>query len=224
MSSAAKILGLTLSLCVPPALQAGSDPVPAQKQTLLGLYLSAKQAYAFVSRRPERVLLLDIRSFEEVNFLGMPTVADANIPFEILSPYRQWDETRHRFKMQANPRFVTDVARALSQKGLDQGSPIILLCRSGHRSARAANLLAILGYNQVYTVVDGYEGDKAQSGPHQSERVVNGWKNAGLPWSDRLDRAKMYRVDVQISAPFAQPSPAIDSQALDVLAGITTER
>jgi hypothetical protein len=54
--------------------------------------------------------------------------------------------------------------------------------------------------------------------------VVNGWKNAGLPWSDRLDRAKMYRVDVQISAPFAQPSPAIDSQALDVLAGITTER
>jgi rhodanese-related sulfurtransferase len=224
MSSAIKVLGLTLSLCIPPTLQAGSGPVSAQKQTLLGLYLSAEQAYAFVSRRPERVLFLDIRSPEEVNFLGMPRVADANIPFEMLSPYREWDETRHRFKMQANPHFVTDVARALSHKGLDQGSPIILLCRSGHRSARAANLLAILGYNQVYTVVDGYEGDKARSGLHKAERLVTGWKNAGLPWSERLERAKMYRVGVQISAPIAQPGPAIDSQALDVLAGITTER
>lgn len=222
MSNAAKALGLTLSLCIPPALQAGDDPVPAQKQTLLALYLSAKQAYAFITRRAHEVLFLDVRSPEEVNFLGMPELADANVPFKILSPEREWDETRHRLKMQANPRFVADVANALSRKGLDRGSPIILLCRSGQRSARAADLLAILGYNQVYTVVDGYEGDKARSGLHRGQRVVNGWKNAGLPWSERLDRTKMYRPGRQPAASVAGADPAIDRQALAVLAGITT--
>ncbi len=219
---AAKALGLTLSLCLPPALQAGDSSVPVQKQTLLGLYLSARQAHAFISRRPGQVLFLDIRSPEEVNFLGMPDLSDANIPFEILSPDREWDETRHRLKMQSNPHFVIDVARALARKGLDRGSPIILLCRSGQRSARAADLLAILGYNQVYTVVDGYEGDKARSGLHRGRRVANGWRNAGLPWSERLDRAKMYRLGAPLSASVAGPDQAVDRQALDVLAGIIT--
>ena len=29
----------------------------------------------------------------------------------------------------------------------------------------------------------------------QGQRVVDGWKNAGLPWSYRLDPAKMIQVD-----------------------------
>jgi hypothetical protein len=27
------------------------------------------------------------------------------------------------------------------------------------------------------------------------ERVLNGWKNAGLPWSYNLDKGKMYKID-----------------------------
>jgi hypothetical protein len=47
----------------------------------------------------------------------------------------------------------------------------------------------------VYTVVDGFEGDPLTEGPGKGLRVVNGWRNAGLPWTTRLDRTKMYGVD-----------------------------
>jgi len=37
----------------------------------------------------------------------------------------------------------------------------------------------------AYTVVDGFEGDrnKDPSSPNYGRRNVNGWKNAGLPWT-----------------------------------------
>jgi ParB family chromosome partitioning protein len=36
------------------------------------------------------------------------------------------------------------------------------------------------------------KGDMAKEGPKAGQRAVNGWKNAGLPWSYKLDKAKMY--------------------------------
>ena len=69
---------------------------------------------------------------------------------------------------------------------------MILICRSGDRSARAADLLAKAGYRRVYSITEGFEGDAAKDGAKVGQRTVNGWKNAGLPWSYKLDRAKMY--------------------------------
>ena len=51
--------------------------------------------------------------------------------------------------------------------------PVIVMCRTGRRSAIAASLLGEVGFTQVYSVIDGYEGD----GPG-----MKGWKGAGLPW------------------------------------------
>lgn len=65
------------------------------------------------------------------------------------------------------------------------------MCRSGSRSAKAANLLDQMGYKNVYTILDGFEGDKAKSGPNKGHRVVNGWKNSPLPWSYKLAKGKM---------------------------------
>jgi hypothetical protein len=53
-------------------------------------------------------------------------------------------------------------------------------------------MLAGTGYTKVYSVVDGYEGDKAKDGPHKGQRTVNGWKNSGLPWTYSLDKDYMY--------------------------------
>jgi rhodanese-related sulfurtransferase len=61
---------------------------------------------------------------------------------------------------------------------------VIFICRSGERSARAADELADFGYTTA-TVVDGFEGDL---GPDQ-RRSVNGWKNAGLPWNASIELA-----------------------------------
>ena len=54
---------------------------------------------------------------------------------------------------------------------------------------KAADLLAKLGYTHVYSITDGYEGDKAKQGEHAGQRVVNGWRNAGLPWTYTISEA-----------------------------------
>ncbi len=48
------------------------------------------------------------------------------------------------------------------------------------------------GYTQVYVVTDGFEGGKIKSGERKNWRLKNGWKNAGLPWSYKLNMEKMY--------------------------------
>ena len=40
---------------------------------------------------------------------------------------------------------------------------------------------------------DGFEGDKAKSGPQKGQRVVNGWKNSNLSWSYKLKPSKLYQ-------------------------------
>jgi len=171
------------------------DPgtLPSSKVSTLGLYLTAREAYRLKQADPS-VLLVDIRSNAEVAFLGMPTVADANVPYMQLSETLEWDDKRSTLKLDSNPRFAQAIAGLIDERGYSRDRPLILICRSGKRSARAAGLLAELGYTRVYSIVDGYEGDPARSGPDEGQRVVNGWKNEGLPWSYTLDRAKVVRV------------------------------
>lgn len=104
----------------------------------------------------------------------------------------QWDEKKKEFKLEKNPDFLTAVEAFVTAKGLSKKDPIILLCRSGNRTSTAATLLQKAGFQEVYSVVDGFEGDKAKDGDVKGKRVVNGWKNAGLPWSYDMDASKMY--------------------------------
>ncbi len=84
------------------------------------------------------------------------------------------------------------VEEKIEEAGLNKDSTILLMCRSGTRSAKAAALLNQLGYSKAYTVVDGFEGDKAKEGNHKGQRVVNGWKNSNLPWTYKITEDKMY--------------------------------
>lgn len=162
--------------------------VPAAKRTKLGLYLWAADALAFKQANARSVLMLDIRTRAEATYVGMPDAADLLLPYLEHEEFaHEWDAARGTFRPAANAGFADAVARAAAQRGLDREVPIVLLCRSGDRSAKAADLLAQLGYRLVYSVVDGFEGDLGADG----RRSVNGWKNAGLPWSYRLDHAKV---------------------------------
>ena len=164
--------------------------VPKKKQTTIGLYLDAKEAYGMAER--EKILFLDVRTRAEVNFLGMPTIADANVPYMEMDAMYSWNEKKGVFKLESNSDFVAEVEKRLKAKEMNKSDSIILICRSGKRSAKAANLLAKAGYGKVYSVVDGYEGDMAKSGENAGRRAINGWKNADLPWSYKLDKDKMY--------------------------------
>ena len=123
----------------------------------------------------------------------MPSNADANVPYMLMNEWFAWNAKKNSFKMEVNSDFADEVAKRLAEKGLNKNDPVILTCRSGSRSAKAADLLASLGYTKVYTIVSGFEGDKAKAGPQKGQRVVNGWKNAGLPWTYKLKLAKMYK-------------------------------
>lgn len=182
--------------CVTLAAQAadGSN-LPEIKRSKLGLYLTAVEAHALVQANPAEVLFLDVRSRGEVEFLGMPAGADAHVPYMESSEWGAWDTQRSNFLMEPNSDFLSEVARRLNDKNLTKDAVLVLICRSGDRSAKAANLLAEAGYTRVYSVTDGYEGDLAKDGPLKGRRAVNGWKNADLPWSYALDKKKMYKIE-----------------------------
>ncbi len=169
--------------------------VPAAKRTTRGLYVTATDAHAMVSATPDKVLFIDVRTRGELQFIGMPTLVDAHVPFLIETSPPLWDDASATLKLAANPTFVEDVDRRLAQKGVTRDDPVVVICQGGQRAARAANALTQAGYKKVYTTIDGFEGDPVADGPRKGERLVNGWRNAGLPWTAKLDRAKMYGLE-----------------------------
>ena len=189
-------LALTLSLGIVLSFGAYAveKPKKIKKHTTLGLYLTAAEVHKKITTNNKKVLFIDVRTRAEVNFLGMPSQADANIPYMVMPEFYSWNKKKHSFTLKPNNDFSNAVEKRLKAKGLDKNSEVILMCRSGSRSAKAVNLLAKLGYKNVYTVVDGYEGGKAKSGLTKGQRTVDGWKNSKLPWTYKLDAQKMYQV------------------------------
>lgn len=173
------------------ALAVEAAGVPVSKQTTAGRYLDAREAYALKQKLGAKAFFVDVRTRYEVSYVGMPTSADANIAYVEHPDDAPWDDKAGRFKLEVNSDFGAELGRRMAAMGLGKDDVVIAMCRSGDRSARAASLLTQLGYTQVFSVVDGFEGDVATSGPKQGQRVVNGWKNADLPWSYKLDKARM---------------------------------
>ena len=165
--------------------------IPEYKQTRAERYLTSKEAYEEIQVEEHKILFLDVRTRAEVEVVGMPTVADANVPYMLMAEPMTWNDDWGSFKMVRNQNFLAAVKERLEEKGLTQDDKVFLMCRSGGRSASAADLLSEAGFTNVFSVVDGYEGDKAKNG----KRILNGWKNSDLPWSYKLDKKKMYLTD-----------------------------
>lgn len=170
------------------------DGLPGKKQTSLGLYLTANEAGRML--RDPGVMLVDVRSRAEVTFVGMPERANVNIPLMILPAFPEYDPEKGHYMLEANPDFEAAFVAWAGKNGVGEDTPIVLICRSGSRSARAVEILRGLGYRQVWSVVDGFEGDTATAGPAKGQHVVNGWKNAGLAWSYRMRAGQVYPEDM----------------------------
>jgi rhodanese-related sulfurtransferase len=168
-----------------PASQAAKPELLKEKQTTLGLYLTAKEAYDKWKADPEKVKILDVRTPEEYLFVGHSAMA-WNIP-SFFQTY-QWDAAKRKLPMKPNPDFVSQV------KELAKPTDVILvMCRSGGRSAQAVNQLAEAGFRNVYNIIDGMEGDTVDDpgSVFQGQRMKNGWKNSGLPWTYDLNPERM---------------------------------
>ncbi len=167
--------------------------LPEVKRSKLALYLTPQQAYDMKKQYPKGVAFFDVRTRAEAMYVGWPSDADALVPFvehpEIMS---DWDDKRFMYKLEPNQDFVPEIERRMKEMGLGKDAPVILICRSGDRSSKAQDRLQMAGFTRVYSITEGVEGDTAKDGPKAGQRTVNGWKNAGLPWTYKLDKAKMY--------------------------------
>ena len=122
--------------------------------------VSPQEAWALFSTG--RALLVDVRTREELTFVGQ-VPGSLNVPWATGT------------SLTRNPRF----ARELEAKVGDKAQRVLLLCRSGKRSALALDVARKAGFTRISNIREGFEGeldDKQQRG------CSDGWRFHGLPW------------------------------------------
>jgi rhodanese-related sulfurtransferase len=112
--------------------------------------------------------LVDVRTHPERHFVGLPDLSALGKAV-VAVDWKTWPG------MDRNATFLDEVRSA----GVQTGDTVLLLCRSGQRSAAAAQALSAAGFERCYNVAEGFEGDKDADG-HRNSR--NGWVVHGLPW------------------------------------------
>ncbi|MBY5345058.1 rhodanese-like domain-containing protein [Rhizobium leguminosarum] len=173
-----------------------ASDVPKSNQTILGLYVTPREAYEMWKADREGVTILDVRTLEEYVFVGHPEKA-RNVPLSFPVFKRVADVPTQAgaagpppgFKVKPNPDFVSAV-----QKVCAPTDKILVLCGSGGRAAMAVNTLAQAGFTNVYNVLNGFEGEMVtdRTSADFGKSMKNGWKDAGLPWGRNLDPDLMW--------------------------------
>lgn len=176
-------MGLSVSLGISPAF---AEEVEAYRETTLGLYVTATEAYELMQEN-ERAVLIDVRDPIEIKFTGFAEPTDIHVPW-VLADRDNFDEKSNTWAMGKNVDFDAQVKAEIEALGISHDDPIIVMCRSGAtRSAPAADAIAAMGYSDVYSMTDGFEGGKLDEGDSQGVRAIDGWRNSGLPWSYNIN-------------------------------------
>lgn len=109
----------------------------------------------------EKAVIVDVRTAEERKFVGY-VENTVHIP---------WAKG---MSLERNSNFALELEQKVGKDKL-----ILLLCRSGKRSAAAANVAFNAGFTNVYNIDQGFEGDLNE----QLQRgTFNGWRFHQLPW------------------------------------------
>ncbi len=155
--------------------------------------LTAEKTYQMKTAAPEQILFIDVRDPVEIQFVGFTDSVDLNIPFLLVDRF-QWSEQHNRFEMTRNPDFIKFIDQALKNKGLTREARIITMCRSGSaRGEPSATFLRENGFPNAFFVIHGFQGNAVSEGKHTGRRLLNGWQNSDLPWSNRVPAEKIFR-------------------------------
>ncbi|NOG32376.1 sulfurtransferase [Halomonas sp. TBZ9] len=186
-------LALVSALAVSTTAQAEED-ASAYRETQLGLYVTAVEAYNMI-QQDDDALLIDVRDPIEIKFTGFAEPTDIHVPW-VLADRTQFDADAQTWPISRNTDFEAQIRSALEEHNAQENTPIIVMCRSGStRSAPAADLIAEMGFSQVYSVSDGFEGGRLAEGDSAGVRARNGWRNSGLPWSYSVDPDVAWHAD-----------------------------
>ena len=109
----------------------------------------------------ERAVLVDVRSGEERKFVGY-------VPGSI---HVAWATGT---SLTRNPRFLRELEAKVAKDAI-----VLLLCRSGKRSALAAEAATRIGYASAFNVTEGFEGDLDDQ---HRRGALGGWRLRGLGW------------------------------------------
>ena len=120
------------------------------------------EAFAILQENPAAVLI-DVRTQAELELVG-------RIPNAL---HIEWAFYPGMVKNQ-------DFAKQLTEK-VDKNRTVIFLCRTGGRSHNAAVVAQQLGYSKAYNMLEGFEGEANE---FKQRTMINGWKNANLPWTN----------------------------------------
>jgi rhodanese-related sulfurtransferase len=165
-----------------------SETVPKdqKKVTTEGKYVTVVEAYDMWKASPEKVKIIDCRTPEEYALIGHAPMA-YNVPSKLWNG--KFNAEKKEYGLDDNPDFDAAV-----KKVVKPGDTVMVMCRSGHRSAMSVNRLATAGIKGVYNIIDGFEGDKIaeEDSYMKGKRAKNGWRNAGLPWTYSLDPKLVY--------------------------------
>nr|WP_290825588.1 rhodanese-like domain-containing protein [Halomonas sp.] len=175
----AAVIGITMFLGATPSI---ADEAEAYRETTLGLYVTAIEAHDLMQGN-DRAVLIDVRDPIEIKFTGFAEPTDIHVPW-VLAERDNYDEEAKTWPVVKNADFEEQVRAKIEALGVNKEDPIIVMCRSGAtRSAPAADVIAEMGYSEVYSVTDGFEGEQLKEGNSQGVRAQDGWRNSGLPWS-----------------------------------------
>jgi len=169
---------------VPLCMADAPEPYQKEKQTVLKKYITAEEAYIRWYQDPDAIHIIDCRTPEEYAYVGHAPMA-RNIPSKI----GMWDSITGKLEIHDNPLFEKTVQQLYKNTDL-----LMVMCRSGSRSSESVNRLATAGFQNVYTIIDGFEGDKVKDkqSAYLGKRMRNGWKNALAPWTYELKPDLVY--------------------------------
>ena len=175
-----------------------TDAPKKERQTPQGLYITAENAYKWM-KEDENVVLVDVRTPEEWQFVGYTPMAQIMIP-SVTFDYSKdnaadFDAKKGRYASSVNTDFVAQFEEKLFDLGTDKSTPYIIMCRSGATRAQpAAKMLDQYGYKNIYIMTDGFQGGKVKKGDKQGFRLKAGWKvdNPADSWTYKIDSEKAY--------------------------------
>lgn len=122
---------------------------------------SVPPALAWALFEQGKALLVDVRSTEERKFVG-------HVPGSL---HVAWATGT---SLMRNPRFARELEAKTGKEAV-----VLLLCRSGKRSALAAEAATKAGLANVFNVNEGFEGE-IDAQRHRGSG--DGWRFRGLPW------------------------------------------
>ena len=106
-------------------------------------------------------VLVDVRTNEERKFVGY-------VPDTLHVAWMTGTA------MTKNPRFVRELEAKVKKDDV-----LLLLCRSGKRSADAAEAATKAGFGNAFNISEGFEGDLDERGRRSG---IGGWRFHDLPW------------------------------------------